>query len=247
MADPRRPSVRAAGGAPDDAIPTWAHAALRAPVADPPRAAAARARVMAAVRALPAHDTAATPGDATRAASVPAHSARPAHPARADRLTRLARLLRPPVDAPPRWARRGLLAPDGLAALAAALLVSVLGARAPHTAPGGTVAVLGDTVTALHDTLRLVRFVLAGPEAARARTVAVAAAFNDWDPTATPLVRDRRTGAWSVTVAVPRDALRAPGRGGRVGPRHAFVLDGARWVRGARGDGADRRDPGGRS
>jgi hypothetical protein len=160
--------------------------ALGAPVASD---AAARARIMAAVRRAPRHRF------RTRVAA-------------------------------PRWARRGVLAP-GAGALLAAAFTLVVGTAGPARAPGAadgaaTAIVLGDTVlgAALRDTLRLVRFVLAAPAAPAGSRVAVAGDFNAWSRTATPATRDARTGAWRVTVAVPRDVV-----------RYAFVVDGARWVR----------------
>jgi hypothetical protein len=188
---------------PDDALPAWAAELLGRPVPLPPDdAARARARVMAAVRRAPRHG-------------------RPL--ARAYRLGAAA----------PRWARRrGLLAPTG--ALAAALVAAALAAGARLAPAAGpldaalTATVLGDTVLggtalgdAVRDTLRVVRFALAGPAGRAATGVTLAGDFTGWRPGA-PLARGRRGGAWSVTLAVPRDAV-----------RYAFVVDGAggrRWV-----------------
>jgi hypothetical protein len=77
--------------------------------------------------------------------------------------------------------------------------------------------VIGDSVVStLRDTLRLVRLMFDAPDAGR---VAVAGDFNGWGAPATPLVRDRETRRWSVTLA-----LRAGEH------RYAFVVDGTRWV-----------------
>ena len=57
-----------------------------------------------------------------------------------------------------------------------------------------------------------VRFTLAAPEAAH---VALVGSFNEWNPVATPLVRDPATGTWIVSLRLP------PGR-----HVYAFVVDG---------------------
>jgi 1,4-alpha-glucan branching enzyme len=86
--------------------------------------------------------------------------------------------------------------------------------------------VLGDTVdSALHDTLRLVRFVLHAPGAAR---VAIAGDFNGWSRTATPLADSAGSGVWSVVVALDRESR-----------RYAFVVDDTQWVHAERMDGAE--------
>jgi hypothetical protein len=61
-----------------------------------------------------------------------------------------------------------------------------------------------------------VRFVLVAPEAAR---VSVAGTFNQWDATATPLVRTGDAGVWAATLSLPAGEH-----------QYAFVVDGARWV-----------------
>jgi hypothetical protein len=97
-------------------------------------------------------------------------------------------------------------------------------------APSGRMMVLGDTVdSALHDTLRLVRFVLHAPGAAR---VAIAGDFNDWNRTATPLSDSAGSGVWSTVVAVRRKS-----RG------YAFVVDDTQWVRAERMDSAESASP----
>ena len=61
-----------------------------------------------------------------------------------------------------------------------------------------------------------VQFVLLQPGAA---SVAVVGDFNDWDPSADPLVPGPTGGLWVATIPL------APGR-----HRYAFVVDGRRWV-----------------
>jgi hypothetical protein len=68
---------------------------------------------------------------------------------------------------------------------------------------------------AQHDTVYVVRFVLAD---AQARTVTLVGDFNAWAKRATPL-RPSRPGIWSTQVALP------PGR-----HEYAFVVDGKHWV-----------------
>ena len=55
------------------------------------------------------------------------------------------------------------------------------------------------------------------PADVEARSVAVAGDFNDWSPTANPLLADDQ-GAWRATVPLP------PGR-----HRFRYVIDGQRW------------------
>jgi 1,4-alpha-glucan branching enzyme len=52
-----------------------------------------------------------------------------------------------------------------------------------------------------------------------ARAVAIAGSFNDWSPTATPLVRAGSRGVWSALVPLPAGEH-----------RFMFVVDGRRWV-----------------
>ncbi len=61
-----------------------------------------------------------------------------------------------------------------------------------------------------------VQFVLVAPEAER---VVLVGSFNDWDPSATPLVRDIDGGLWVAELRLPTG-------------RHlyAFVVDGNEWV-----------------
>jgi hypothetical protein len=61
-----------------------------------------------------------------------------------------------------------------------------------------------------------VQFVFVDPAAA---SVSVVGDFNDWDPSADPLVRASAGGLWAVTLPL------LPGR-----HRYAFVVDGRRWL-----------------
>lgn len=61
-----------------------------------------------------------------------------------------------------------------------------------------------------------VRFVLSAPEA---RNVALAGTFNQWDASATPLVRTGPAGVWTATVTLPAGEH-----------QYAFVVDGVRWI-----------------
>ena len=107
-----------------------------------------------------------------------------------------------------------------LAGLAAAVLFTVLGAALMYSVVSRR-PVSGDKVAGA-DRLTpigapsgagsVVRFELSAPRAAR---VALVGSFNDWDPRATPLVRDAATGTWGVSLRL------APGR-----HVYAFVVDG---------------------
>ena len=63
---------------------------------------------------------------------------------------------------------------------------------------------------------RTVQFVLFAPDA---KSVSLVGDFNDWDPSATPLLISRTGGVWSTAVPL------GPGR-----HRYAFVVDGTRWL-----------------
>lgn len=176
-----------------DHLPDWAIAELRRPVDS---AVGLRERIMESVRA----------------------SARP----------RTAVLTRRSHSAPGRGRR--LAMSSAIAAIAAsmawmALTPSILGSRARLIpvlggSTAGSAVVIGDTVdAALRDTLRLVRFVLRAPDAAR---VALAGDFNDWSATATPLMDSAGSGVWEAVVAIDR-----------VAGRYAFVVDDTQWVRAA--------------
>jgi Glycogen recognition site of AMP-activated protein kinase len=142
----------------------------------------------------------------------------------------------------PRWAlRRGILSPAA-GVLAACLTIAIgwLGAlggqrQVPASSIPGTVAqrsvaltgasTLRDSlldnalVVAIRDTLRVVRFALEAPAAAR---VAVVGDFTGWGAEALPL--RRVAGAWTAEVALRR---------GR--HRFGFVIDDTGWVGGGRG------------
>lgn len=68
----------------------------------------------------------------------------------------------------------------------------------------------------LADTARTITFVMVAPQAAK---VSLVGDFNAWNASATPMVRTRTGGTWTVTVSLPRG-------------RHlyAFVLDSTQWV-----------------
>lgn len=123
-----------------------------------------------------------------------------------------------PVDERAQKSRSIVLTP--IAGLAAAVLFTAFGAGLMYTAlsrrpvSGGNV-VGTDRLTSVASTPvagSVVRFELAAPQAAR---VALVGSFNDWDPRATPLVRETATGKWVVSLRL------APGR-----HVYAFVVDG---------------------
>ncbi len=62
----------------------------------------------------------------------------------------------------------------------------------------------------------LVRFEFRAPEA---RSVSLAGSFNDWNGETTPLVKNRTTSVWSVTVPL------APGE-----HQYLFMIDAEQWV-----------------
>jgi len=130
------------------------------------------------------------------------------------------------AEATPRR-RRIVLTP--IASVAAALLFAALGAGATYVALSGrnanTLAPIAsasrDSATRTTTTLvstqtpadrETVRFALSAPHASR---VALVGSFNEWNPIATPLVRDPATGTWMVSLRLP------PGR-----HVYAFVVDG---------------------
>lgn len=185
-------------------LPEWAVSELRRPV---PASDAFRERVMTRVRA------AARPlGVADAAATSRAPVARRGLPGR-----------RMPISG----ALLALAASVAWLAFASTLFRSHAGFAPELGSPAGRMIVLGDTVdSALHDTLRLVRFVLHAPGAAR---VAISGDFNGWSRTATPLADSAGSGVWSAVVALDRDSR-----------RYAFVVDGTRWVEAER---VDRTSP----
>ncbi|HUQ81710.1 MAG TPA: isoamylase early set domain-containing protein [Gemmatimonadaceae bacterium] len=111
-----------------------------------------------------------------------------------------------------------------LATAAGIALLMAVGSQEPATtraSSGGRPVTIGDSVasvaSAIRDTLRIVQFMLTAPAASR---VALAGDFNAWDPRATPLERDSRSGRWAVALAL------APGR-----HNYAYVVDDTQWVR----------------
>lgn len=96
--------------------------------------------------------------------------------------------------------RPWLVAP---ALAAAAALLLWVGRASPNAA------------TSTSPGLVTVRFVLSAPDA---HDVGVAGTFNQWDASATPLVRTG-AGVWTATISLPAGEH-----------QYAFVVDGARWV-----------------
>jgi hypothetical protein len=187
-------------------LPEWAVSELRRPVTVPD---ALRERVMTRVRAA-ARPSAAAPAPA--AITTRASVARRRH--------------RFPVSG----ALVALAASVAWLAFASTIFRSRSDFVQGADTPTGRMMVLGDTVdSALHDTLRLVRFVLHAPGAAR---VAIAGDFNDWNRTATPLVDSAGSGVWSAVVALDRASR-----------RYAFVVDDTQWVRAERMDSARSASP----
>jgi hypothetical protein len=119
-------------------------------------------------------------------------------------------------DARSAWLVRPLslrVPPLALGAIAAGLVaIGVLGHAGVARAPARAVA----ATAASPDTVRLVRFVLVDPAAAR---VALVGDFNGWDASRTPMRAARAGGIWTVELRLP------PGR-----HTYAFVVDGGRWV-----------------
>jgi|GEM_PF-1191622 len=182
-------------------LPEWALAELRRPVAT---SDALRERVMARIRAdSPAAPPAAQPAAALGGAVV-AISHGSSAPRRGLRYQLAGALL-------------ALAASVAWLAVDSTILQSRSGLDPARGAPAGRMIVLGDTVnSALHDTLRLVRFVFEAPAAAR---VAIAGDFNGWSRSATPLADSAGSGVWSVVVALDREST-----------GYAFVVDDTQWV-----------------
>lgn len=116
----------------------------------------------------------------------------------------------------PWWARARTLTvtPARALALAAAfggiMVLGALGLSRGLGTPAPAVA------AAAADTVFVVRFVLAAPDAQR---VSLVGDFNGWARDATILQPSGEAGVWSVSVPL------APGR-----HEYAFVIDGERWV-----------------
>ena len=192
-------------------LPEWAVSELRRPVnvSD-----ALRERVMTRVRASvrPPAATSSAPASSAAAVRTSAPDAR--------------RGRRSPVSG----ALLALAASVAWMSFASTLLTSRSDFASDAATPSGRMMVLGDTVdSALHDTLRLVRFVLHAPRAAR---VAIAGDFNHWSRTATPLAYSAGSDAWSAVVALDRDS-----------GAYAFVVDDTQWVHAERMDSADAASP----
>ena len=108
-----------------------------------------------------------------------------------------------------------------LTAVAAALTFAILGAGAAIATLSWRARTSTDLIASVDKPLavnpiptanrEVVRFELAAPKASR---VALVGSFNEWNPVATPLVRDA-SGKWIVAVQLP------PGR-----HVYAFVVDG---------------------
>lgn len=150
-------------------------------------------------------------------------------PANAERKARIMSLVRalPAANVRPHRARRwrsrpGLLAPAAAMAMAAGILLAIGPLRFARGGSSGApregrAEIIGDTVVGtLHDTLRLVRFVLDAPAA---RRVALVDPSADPPRLVAPLARSS-AGAWSAVVPL------APGRYG-----YAFAVDDTRHVR----------------
>lgn len=124
----------------------------------------------------------------------------------------------------PRTVRVSPLA--GVAALAAAVLLMVLGVRAERAEPVTVAAGRSEVpATPVADTPRtsdlvprpsLVQFVLVAPTA---RQVSLVGDFNDWDVGSAPLRAVPAGGVWTIEVPL------TPGR-----HRYAFVVDGRQWL-----------------
>lgn len=86
----------------------------------------------------------------------------------------------------------------------------------PAAASGAPTPELAAPRPAAPSGAQTVQFVLAAPGASQ---VTLVGTFNDWDPSALPLVPTASGGVWSVTVPLPA---------GR--HEYAFVVDGTTWV-----------------
>jgi hypothetical protein len=121
----------------------------------------------------------------------------------------------------PWWQRRVQLSVTPLTGLALAagfaglMVLAGVGVGSRMAAPQAVVAATSAAAPAA-DTVHLVRFVIALPEA---RTVTLAGDFNGWSRNATPLEDVDGRGQWTVTLPL------APGR-----HEYAFVVDGERWM-----------------
>lgn len=105
-----------------------------------------------------------------------------------------------------RWALTPSIPPWAVGAIAAAGLVAAFALRGARDSQ--RLATAPDSV--------YVKFLLYAPTA---HTVSLAGTFNRWDPQATPLVRVREDGVWTVTIALPTGQH-----------QYGFVVDGGRWM-----------------
>jgi len=108
----------------------------------------------------------------------------------------------------------GLAAAALFAALGAGVMYEVIGARsiARNASRDGGSSRDVALATASTSAGETVRFELAAPRASR---VMLVGSFNEWNPAATPLVRDAASGKWVVSLRL------SPGR-----HVYAFVVDG---------------------
>ncbi len=114
------------------------------------------------------------------------------------------------------WLRRRRtirLSPLGALAMAAGVAMVVL-AGSRLLAPSAGSDLLEDGTRG--QPTQLMQFVLVAPGAS---SVALVGDFNDWNLSATPLVRAHGDGVWWVTVPL------SPGR-----YRYSFVVDGSTWL-----------------
>lgn len=87
--------------------------------------------------------------------------------------------------------------------------------RADRSAVGSRTVAVAPQLP-VHDTVRVVKFVLVAPQA---RVVSLVGDFNRWDALATPMTKTPTGGTWSVTLTLQ------PGR-----HLYAFVVDGTQWL-----------------
>ena len=108
----------------------------------------------------------------------------------------------------------GIAAAALFAVLGAGVMYGVLSPRSDGAASRASVASREVPVAAASRATdrETVRFELAAPRASR---VTLVGSFNEWNPAATPLVRDAASGKWVVSLRLP------PGR-----HVYAFVVDG---------------------
>lgn len=141
--------------------------------------------------------------------------------------------------APVRVAPRGLPRWPIPVALAAAAAVAVaVTFRSPEPAPAPVVAMKDSGTSPLVEVARDANWLVVpfGLDAPGAASVALVGDFNDWNPSATPLVERGARGQWTAAVSLP------PGR-----HEYAFVVDGTQWLPDPNGPLAARNEFGTRS